>query len=147
MTLMDAAVYDPAPVRRRKIKVAIGIVLLLATGALFWLFRFWPEEQVANKFFAAVQQKNFEAAYGVWMHDAAWQQHSDQYKKYPFREFYTDWGPGSEWGVIKTYKIRASGECRGGGTGIVVEVTVNDRFEPARVWVEKADKTMSYPPC
>jgi len=28
-----------------------------------------------------------------------------------------------------------------------VEVTVNDRFEPARVWVEKSDKTMSFPPC
>ena len=147
MTLMDAAVYDSAPARRRKIKIAVGIALLLVTVFLLWMFRFWPEEQVASKFFAAVQQKNFEAAYGIWMHDPAWQQHPDRYKKYPFREFYTDWGPGSEWGIVRTYKIRASGECRGGGTGIVVEVTVNDRFEPARVWVEKADKTMSYPPC
>jgi hypothetical protein len=30
---------------------------------------------------------------------------------------------------------------------VVVEVTVNDRFEPARVWVEKSGKTMSFPPC
>ena len=71
MTLMDAAVYDPAPARRRKIKVAVGIALLLVTAFLLWMFRFWPEEQVASKFFAAVQQTNFEAAYGIWMHDPA----------------------------------------------------------------------------
>src|SRR5882724_4983596 len=132
MTLMDAPVYDPAPARRRKIKVCIGVVLLLVTGFLFWLYRFWPEEQVANKFFAALEQKNFEAAYGIWMQDPQWQQHPEKYKKYSFGDFNADWGLGGEWGLVKTHKIRASGECRGGGTGIVVEVTVNDRFEPAR---------------
>ena len=147
MTLMDAPVYDPAPARRRKIRMSIGILLLVATGFLVWLFRYWPEEHVANKFFAAIEQKNFEAAYGIWMQDPTWQQHTEKYPKYPFREFYTDWGPGSEWGLVKTHKIRASGECRGGGTGVVVEVTVNGRFEPARVWVEKSGKTMSFPPC
>ncbi len=94
MTLMDAPVYDPAPARRRKIRMSIGILLLVATGFLVWLFRYWPEEHVANKFFAAIEQKNFEAAYGIWMHDPTWQQHTEKYPKYPFREFYTDWGPG-----------------------------------------------------
>ena len=35
----------------------------------------------------------------------------------------------------------------GGGSGIVVDVIVNDRTEHAQVWVEKSDRTLSYPPC
>jgi hypothetical protein len=28
-----------------------------------------------------------------------------------------------------------------------VDVVVNDRAEHAQVWVEKSDKTLSFPPC
>jgi hypothetical protein len=33
-----------------------------------------------------------------------------------------------------------------GGTGVTVVVIVNGRSEAANVWVEKNDKTMSFPP-
>ena len=66
---------------------------------------------------------------------------------YPFNEFYQDWGPGGEWGLIKTQKVFAASTCPGGGTGVVVDVIVNDRTKHAQVWVEKSDKTLSYPPC
>ena len=144
---MDAPVYDPGPSRRRRIKIGVGVFLLLLTSFLVWLYRYWPEEQIVNKFFDSIQGKDYDTAYGIWMNDPPWKQHPQKHTKYPFKEFYTDWGPGGEWGLVKTHKIRASGECRGGGTGIVVEVTVNDRVTPARVWVEKSDKTLSYPPC
>ncbi len=147
MTLMDAPTYDPTRERRLKIKIGVGVLLLLLTGFLVWLYRYWPEEHVADKFFTSLEQKDFESAYGIWMHDPAWKQHPQEYKRYPFNEFYTDWGPGGEWGMVKTHRIRASGECRGGGSGVVVEVVVNNRATPARVWVEKRDKTFSYPPC
>ena len=147
MTLMDAPVYDPAPARRRRIKIGVGVFLLLLTSFLVWLYRYWPEEHAVDKFFTSVQNKDFETAYGLWMNDPTWKQHPQAHTKYPFNEFYTDWGPGGEWGLVKSHKIRASGECRGGGSGIVVEVIVNDRVTPARVWVEKSDKTLSYPPC
>ena len=144
---MDAPVYDPGPARRLRIKIGVGVFLLLLTSFLVWLYRYWPEEHIVDKFFTSIQSKDYEAAYGIWMNDPAWKLHPQQHPKYPFNEFYTDWGPGGEWGLVKTHKIRASGECRGGGSGIVVEVIVNDRVEPARVWVEKSDKTLSYPPC
>ena len=147
MTLLDAKEYDPEKERRKKVRIISAIAFLLLAGFFLWWFRYWPEERVAEHFFDALQKQDYESGYGIWMHDPQWRQHPDRYKKYPFNEFYTDWGPGSEWGLVKTHKIRASGECRGGGTGVVVEVTVNDRFEPARVWVEKSDKTMSFPPC
>ena len=147
MTLMDAPAYDPAPARRRRIKIGVGVFLLLLTTFLVWLYRYWPEEHKVDKFFTSIQNKDYETAYGLWMNDPAWKQHPQQHARYPFNEFYTDWGPGGEWGLVKSHKIRASGECRGGGSGIVVEIIVNDRVTPARVWVEKSDKTLSYPPC
>jgi len=38
-------------------------------------------------------------------------------------------------------------QLSGRGSGIVVDVVVNDRAEHAQVWVEKADRTLSFPPC
>jgi hypothetical protein len=148
MTLMDAREYDPTAGRKKRLRLVLAAVVLLVGGFLTWWLRYWPEERVANHFFTALQKQDFEAAYGVWMHDPQWQQHGDRlpYKKYPYKDFYRDWGPGGEWGVIRSYKIYASGAPPGGGSGVVVDVTVNNRAERARVWVEKSDMTMSYSP-
>ena len=148
MTLMDAREYDPSKERKRRVRIILGLAILVVTGLLAWWLRYWPEQRVADHFFADLQNKNYEAAYGVWMNDAQWQQHRDvaKYKKYPYNDFYRDWGPGGEWGLVRSYRIYAAGAPPGGGSGVVVDVTVNDRTERARVWVEKSDKTMSYSP-
>jgi len=148
MTLMDAREYDPTAGRRKKLVLIVAALALLVGGLLAWWLRYWPEERVADHFFSDLQKQDFEGAYGVWMHDPQWQQHGDreEYKKYPYKDFYRDWGPGGEWGVIHSYRIYASDTPPGGGSGVVVDVTVNNRSERARVWVEKSDKTMSYSP-
>jgi hypothetical protein len=146
MTLLDAREYDPAQERKRRnrtISVAVALVLLACLG---WWFRYWPEERIADHFFDALQQQQYETAYGIWMHDPQWREHTARYQKYPYNEFYQDWGPGGEWGLIRSHKIYAAGTPPGGGSGIVVDVTVNDRAQRARVWVEKSDKTMSFSP-
>ena len=146
MTLLDAKEYDPEKERKRKTRIISVVVLVLVAAGLAWWFRFWPEERVAERFFGALQQQSYESAYSIWMHDPEWRQHPDRYQKYPFNEFYRDWGPGGEWGVIKSHKIYAVGSPPGGGSGVIVDVTVNDRAQPARVWVQKSDKTMSFSP-
>jgi hypothetical protein len=146
MTLLDAKEYDPQKERKRRARIISAIVVLLLLGFLGWWFRYWPEERVAEHFFDALQRQDYEAAYGVWMHDPQWKQHPERYPKYPYNEFYRDWGPGGEWGLIKSHKIYAVGSPPGGGSGVVVDVTVNDRANRARVWVEKSDKTMSFSP-
>jgi hypothetical protein len=120
-------------------------VLLLIVG-LAWEYHNWPEEHVVDQFFTGLQQKNYEAAYGIWLHDPNWKQHPDKYKQYSFDDFYRDWGPGGEWGLINSHEIYASGTPKGGGSGVIVEVVVNGRSEHARVWVEKSDKTLSFSP-
>jgi hypothetical protein len=34
----------------------------------------------------------------------------------------------------------------GGGSGVIVEVVVNNRAEHARIWVQKSDRTLSFSP-
>jgi len=146
MTLLDAQQYDPARERRRRIRIVGAVALVLVMAALGWAYRYWPEEHTVDGFFAALKQKNYESAYAIWWHDPQWKQHANQYARYSFSDFYTDWGPGGEWGTINSYKIFASGTPPGASSGVVVEVVVNDRAEHARVWVDKSDKKLSFSP-
>lgn len=147
MTLLDAQEYDPERSRKRRKQVISAITILVVVLALGWWFRYWPEEHIVGQFFGVLQKQDYKTAYGIWMHDPQWQQHPDQHPKYLFNDFYRDWGPGGEWGLIKTYKVYGASTCPGGGSGVVVDVIVNDRTEHAQVWVEKSDHTLSYPPC
>jgi len=146
MTLLDAKQFDETASRRRRNLIAGIVFAVLVLIWLGWEFRNYPEERIADQFFSALQKQDYEKAYGIWMHDPAWRQHTQNYKQYPYNEFYTDWGPGGEWGLIKSYKVYASGTPKGGGSGVVVEVEVNQRAEHARVWVQKSDKTMTFSP-
>jgi hypothetical protein len=147
MTLLDAQEYDAAKSRKHRRRMISAIALLLILLGVGWWFRYWPEEHLVGKFFGLLQTQDYKSAYSIWMHDPNWQQHPERYPKYPFADFYRDWGPGGEWGLIKTQKVFGASACPGGGSGIVVDVVVNDRTEHAQVWVEKSDHTLSYPPC
>jgi hypothetical protein len=147
MTLLDAQEYDSQKTRKRNQRIILAIAILLIVAGVVWWNRYWPEEHLVGKFFTALQAQDYKSAYAIWMHDPQWQQHPQNYPKYPFNEFYRDWGPGGEWGLIKTKKVYGASTCPGGGSGVVVDVIVNERTEHAQVWVEKSDHTLSYPPC
>ena len=146
MTLLDAEPYDPARERRRRLKIGGIVALILVLAGVAWLNRNWTEEHVVDRFFTALEQKNYEAAYAIWLHDPVWRQHVDRYSQYPFNDFYRDWGPGGEWGLIESHKVYGSINPSGGSSGVIVDVIVNDRTEHARIWVQKSDKTLSFSP-
>jgi hypothetical protein len=146
MTLLDAKEYNPVRERRRRVRFISIIVAVLVVLGIAWAYRYWPEEHVVDRFFDALQQQNYETAYGIWNHDPEWKQHPDKYKEYPFNDFYRDWGPGGEWGLVKSHKIYGAGTPSGGGSGVIVEVVVNGRSEHARIWVQKSDKTLGFSP-
>jgi hypothetical protein len=155
MTLFEAPKYDPVAARKRKIRIAALVAVVIVIGVLLWQFRYWPEEHVVDQFFDALQQQNYEKAYGIWMHDPNWKQHPQQYDRYPFQNFMQDWGPGGEWGIIKSHHVDGSAIPTGGNgspfikgsSGVVVVVTVNDRVaDKAHIWVQKADKTLGFSP-
>ena len=147
MTLFEAPTYDPRRARRRNFIIAGVVVFVLIIGTLAWLYRNYPEERVVQKFFTALQNKDYETAYGIYYADPQWKTHPDKYSKYPLNQFIQDWGPGGQWGLIRSYKVNGSSTCSSGASGVVVDVIVNGRTEHAQLWVEKSDKTLSPPPC
>lgn len=147
MTLLDAKEFDAEKARKRKFRIISVIVVALVLLGLLWGFRYWPQKRVVGRFFEALQKQDYNQAYAIWMHDPNWRQHPERYAKYPFNDFYRDWGPGGEWGLIKTQKVYGASTCPPPSTGVVVDVVVNDRAEHAQVWVEKSDNTLSFPPC
>jgi hypothetical protein len=147
MTLLDAKDYHPELDRKKRVRIFTIVIVILALAVVVWWNRFWPEEHVAKKFFSALQQQNYEVAYGVYYHDPDWQQHPQNHSQYPFNEFKQDWGPGGQWGIVRKFRIYGSSNCPGGGTGVVVDSVVNDRAEHAQLYVDKSDKTISTPPC
>lgn len=140
---MDAQQYDEARDRRRR-KLIIGAVL--AGMILAWFafhLRNYPERRAVEKFFAALQQQDFEKAYAIWQEDPDWKKHADRYSKYGFGDFSRDWGPAGDWGKIKSYSLDCSYSS---GSGVTVQVTVNQRAEQASVRVDKSDKRLYFPP-
>jgi hypothetical protein len=147
MTLLDAQPYDPSKARKRNIKILVSVVTVIVLVVLGWMYRNWPEEHSVDKFFTALQNHEYESAYGVYFNDPGWQQHQQKYSQYTYADFYRDWGPGGEWGLVKSHKIYGSAPTKQlGGGGVVVEVIVNDRSEHARMFVQKSDKTLTVYP-
>lgn len=148
MTLLDAKEFDPEKESRKRKRFVIVIAVIAIVVFLGWWFWYWPEEHIVKNFFEALQKQDFKTAYAIWQHDPEWQQHPGQYPLYPFSEFYRDWGPGGQWGVIKSAKVNGASPCPPPpSSGILIDVIVNDRVEHAQVWVEKSRHTLGYPPC
>jgi len=142
-TIFTAKEYDPAKEKRRNRAIIAIVVVIIVAAALVWWFRNWPEEHVANQFVAALQAQDYPKAYGVWMHDPEWKSHPQKYERYPFADFYRDWGPSGEWGLIKTFNLDGSVNPPH-ASGVIVQFTINGRAEKLRLWVEKKDKTITF---
>lgn len=145
-SLFDAQPYDEAKARRRRIRIASTIIAIIAIAAVLWFNRYWPEERRVERFFAQLQTQNFEGAYATWMNDPNWKQHPETYKRYSFHAFYLDWGPGGEWGPVKSYKVVAAQKPRPDASGVVIGVRVNERKKLCSVRVEFKDKTLGFSP-
>src|SRR6266704_6978156 len=106
MGLMDAQEYDPRPAqRRRRLIVTTAVVIVVPLAIWYFFLYYWPEEHVMNKFFQAIEQKDFETAYAIWLADPNWKQHQEKYPDYTFNQFRQDWGPQSDYGIITTHHV------------------------------------------
>ncbi|MGE0405196.1 MAG: hypothetical protein AB7O65_02775 [Candidatus Korobacteraceae bacterium] len=143
-TIFQAPSYDERRERRKKIILITVISLVVVGASLAYLFRFVGYERRVSTFFTALQAQDYETAYSVWMNDPEWKQHPEQHSRYRYNYFYRDWGPGGEWGLIRTFEVE--GSTNSGGSGVVVRVRVNERAQRANIWVEKGDKTFSFSP-
>lgn len=150
--MLDAQQYDSAQERRRKIRNILAVVTVLVLVTLGWMYRNWPEEHTVDRFFAALQKQDYESAYGIYFHDPSWRQHVQKYSQYTYSDFYRDWGPGGEWGLVKSHRVdcpvllRIIGCPASTKGGVLVDVIVNERADRARIFVQKSDKTLTVYP-
>src|SRR5258708_1947871 len=143
MTLMDAQQYDETRDRRRRSFIISAVLVVMFLAWVGYHLRNFPERRVADKFLTALQQQNIEGAYAVWLHDPDWKQHPAKYAAYTPGDFYRDWGPAGDWGIIKSQRIDCSYSS---GSGVIVQATINQRSEHAYLWVDKSDKTLHFSP-
>ena len=150
MALMDAKEYDPRPAERRRKIIATVVVAVVAISVYLYLTRYNPEKKVINNFFQAIEQKDFDKAYGIYEGDPTWKQHPEKYANYSVNQFKLDSGPQSEYGVITSHRIDCALEPPkkdfASPTGVVIVVIINNRAEPRSMWVEKKSKTISDSP-
>ncbi len=143
MTLLDAPKYDAIRERRHKYIVIAAFVLTVLTALGTWWFCNWPEEHHVDSFLEAVESGDLTKAYSLWNQDPAWQQHPERYKTYSFDRFQQDWGPGSRYGQIHSYKTVLS---RTWGNGALMGVDINGGKKPIFLWVDRKTKQISFSP-
>jgi hypothetical protein len=151
MTLLDAPAFNAHRARRNHALAVTGVVvvIVLAIGAWLWFlqipwqFWHWPADHKINNFFAAVESGDMQKAYGLWNNDPNWQQHPQQFGPYNFTEFQKDWGPASDYGVIRSHHIIVS---RRVGNGVVVGLDINGGKTPIFLRVDSKTKTIGFSP-
>ncbi|HEX2328122.1 MAG TPA: hypothetical protein VHN74_05330 [Candidatus Angelobacter sp.] len=154
MSLMDAKEYDPRPAQRRKRLIGTG-VLVIVIFLIFWFwpdgrFRYWRAWHRADTFLIALQNKDFDKAYGIYNGDPDWKQHPQKYDRYSQSQFILDWGPSSEFGPITHHSIDCATEPPKKGfaipSGVIVVATINRRAKSTSLWVEKRSGSVSESP-
>jgi len=143
MTLMDAPKYDAVRERRHKHIVMVVFLLAVLSALGTWWFWNWPEEHHVNTFMSTVESGDLTKAYGIWTQDQDWQQHPERYKAYGFDRFQQDWGVGSQYGTIHSYKFVLS---RSWGNGVITGLDINDGKTPVFLWVDRKTKAISFSP-
>lgn len=155
MTLLNAPEYDERGEKRKTgLLIGSGVALLLAVviglGGYItghgWFFTNLRAEHRVNNFFDALEAKDFDRAYAIWMNDSDWKQHPQKYD-YTLKRFTEDWTTESPVnGPVTSHHVDISKTDGTGafGTGIIVAVRVNGDHK-LFMWYEKKNGTLTYP--
>jgi len=154
MTLLNAPKYDErGETRKLGLLISVGVLVAVLTlagvgGFLLghgWFFSNLGAEHRVDRFFGALEAKDYGQAYGIWMNDAGWQQHPQKYD-YTLKRFTEDWTTASDLGPITAHHVDISKTDGTGpfGSGIIVAVRVNGDHK-VFMWYERKDGTLTYP--
>lgn len=154
MTLLNAPKFDASRERRKAVLLYGGIAVVVLTAVIGvlgflmghgWFFTNMKAEHRVDQFFNALEAKDYNKAYGIWMNDPAWQQHPQKFD-YSLKRFTEDWTTESPVGPIRSHHVDISKTDGTGtfGTGIIVAVRVNGD-QKIFMWYEKKDGTLTYP--
>jgi hypothetical protein len=148
MALLDPTL-EASEKRRHWVFVAF-VLALIAVVALYFVFRYYPEQRAAQKFFDTLASGDSKAAYQLWHPQPS----------YRMQDFLTDWGPNGYYGPVKTYKIIRITAPRDSKNSVALEVALSpylpmpdasdgEKSRKTRVvtiWMNTDDKSLSFPP-
>jgi hypothetical protein len=148
MGLLDADIEEPRSKTRRYAVSGIALAMLVAAG-LWFVFRFTPEKRVVGHFMDALIVGDTQQAYKIW----------NSHSNFTYQDFLGYWGPEGYYGPIKSYQIRRA-RMPADASGVVIDVALSAyptfpsqsdavKFAQTRqvqIWVERSDKSMSFPP-
>ncbi len=156
MTLLNAPEFDARRENRNR-NLLIGAGALIAAlvvigigGFLLghgWFFSNLPMEHKVDKFFSALEAKDYGNAYAIYTNDPDWQQHPKQHADYPLKRFTEDWTIDSPvGGPILSHHVDISKTDGSGafGSGVIVAVRVNGDHK-IFMWYERKDGTLTEP--
>ena len=148
MGLLDGDAEEPSHKLRRYIITGIVFVALLG-GSVAYALRFHTEKKTVETFMDVLASGDLQQAYRVWKPNPG----------YSYEDFLADWGPTSEYGPVKSYRIEAAQLPKAAsGVVVVVELSRHSPFpsdkdiEKSRtnkevyLWVERSDQKLSFAP-
>jgi hypothetical protein len=156
MTLLNAPEYDGIrESRNRNLLIGAGVLVVLAIAVGMggfmmghgWFFSNLPMEHRVDKFFTALETKDYGGAFAIYTNDPDWQQHPDKHKDYPLKRFTEDWTTESPVkGPIVSHHVDISKTDGTGtfGSGVIVAVRVNGDHK-VFMWYQRSDGTLTYP--
>ena len=149
MALFDKTSEEPDSKRLRYAVSGVALVILVAFGIWFFFLRFLNEKHTIEHFMDAVVAQNYQNAYEIWK----------SHGSYTYKDFLADWALDGYYGPIKSYRIESASLPPNGGSGVIVVVEVNPsapfpenndpksgRNKEIRLWVERSDQSISFPP-
>lgn len=150
-TLPSSLLNPPSmkPDKSRVMPFTIAALVLVAAAALWFTFRYYPEQNAASHFFDALIAGDTAKAYQLWKPS----------ESYEMKDFLADWGPNGYYGPVRSYKIVSAKSPRH-SKSVAVNVAISpyspfpsatdaEKSAKTRVvplWVTPSDKSLSFPP-
>ena len=132
--------YGAGEARRARIIkriVSVAVLLAIAAGALYFLFRNYQEKRQVTRFFSLLAGQQYHEAYALWgCTEAA------PCAAYPFDNFMEDWGPDGLYPAPSEQDITDTLSCP---DGIILTLSGGQSGE-VWLWVGRADKLIGYAP-
>jgi hypothetical protein len=156
MTLLNAPEYDgQRETRNRNLLIGAGALVVLAIviglgGFMLghgWFFSNLPMERKVDRFFTALEAKDYGKAFAIYTNDADWEKHPERHADYPLKRFTEDWTTDSPaGGPIVSHHVDISKTDGSGafGSGVIVAVRVNSG-KKLFMWYERKDGTLTVP--
>lgn len=157
MSLMDAPQYNAKREETKK-RIIVGLGILVAVGIVVafagiitghgWAFSNLHAEHRISSFLSALEKKDYNTAYGIYVNDEDWQKNADKYKSYSLKRFTEDWteySPADGKEITSHHVDKSIVDGTGPfGTGVIVAVTVNGS-KRIFIWWQRSDGTLTYP--